>query len=773
MSRTLSLLLVVGSGWLLTFSGRAARGEEGKPAPEERAFFEGKVRPLLESHCYNCHGPNKQKAGLRLDSRGAMMRGGESGPILEPGNPKSSRLIEVIRYDGDVQMPPRRKLDEAEISILTRWAQSGAEWPESAAEAPAPAPAATRVITAEERAFWSFRPIQDPPPPAVADASWPRSSLDRFILAGLEAKGLRPVAPADKRTLIRRATFDLTGLPPTPEEVDAFLHDESPDAFERVVDRLLASPHYGERWARHWLDVARYGEDQAHTFEARLYPNGYRYRDWVIRAFNADMPYDQFVTAQIAGDLLAGPDDDDLRAATGLFALGPVYYGGAVLDEHDDRLDTLARGFLGLTVACARCHDHKFDPITSQDYYALAGIFASTAYKEYPLAPPDVVARYDGSQAKIKEKTAAVKKQRKAVMEAKSDAEKDEAKAAIKALQAELDQLKKEAPPKYPVIHGLTEGKTIANMRVHLRGNPATLGPEAPRRFLTVLSESEGEPAPFAQGSGRLELARAIASPGNPLTARVLVNRVWERHFGRGLVATPSNFGKMGERPTHPELLDHLASRFIASGWSIKALQRAIMLSATYQLGASSDDRDAAVDPENTLLWRANRRRLEVEAWRDAMLAVSGTLDATVGGPSAELASPENRRRTLYAAVSRHNLDGLLRLFDFPDPNITSDRRTVTTVPLQQLFVLNSPFMERQARALAARLTADPAEADGRRVQRAFLLLFGRPPHEPEAALGLEFLAGKGDDDDAEGGPTRWQQYAQALLGTNEFLYID
>jgi hypothetical protein len=468
--------------------------------------------------------------------------------------------------------------------------------------------------------------------------------------------------------------------------------------------------------------------------------------------------------------LIQAPDGADLRPATGLFALGPVYYGGAVLDEYDDRVDTLSRGFLGLTVACARCHDHKFDPISQQDYYAMAGVFASTAYKEYPQAPPDVVARFDEAQARIDEKTAALKKQRKVVTEAKSEEEKDAAKATVKTLQAELDALKKDAPPKYPVIHGLTEGKTIADMRVHLRGNPATLGAEAPRRFLAILAGGEG-PAPFQQGSGRLELARAIASPDNPLTARVLVNRVWERHFGRGLVATPSNFGNLGERPSHPQLLDHLASGFIASGWSMKALHRTIMLSATYQLGSATVAQNVALDPENTLLWRANRRRLEVEAWRDAMLAVSGQLDASVGGPSAELASPENRRRTLYAAVSRHNLDGLLRLFDFPDPNITSDKRAVTTVPLQQLFVLNSPFMERQAQALAARLTSDPADSDETRITRAFLLLFGRPPRDPEVALGREFIAGESDDPKA--GPSRWQQYAQVLLGTNEFAFVD
>jgi hypothetical protein len=775
MSRTLSLLVVAALASWLNLPGGPACADDANGDAEQRAFFETKVRPILESHCYNCHGPAKQKAGLRLDSRGAMMRGGDSGRVLEPGDPGASRLIEVIRYESDVQMPPRRKLDDAEIGVLTRWVKQGAQWPELAGGTPEPPPAAARVITNEDRAFWSFQPVRDVPAPAVTDTSWPRSTLDRFILAALEGKGLHPVSPAARRTLIRRATFDLTGLPPTPEEVDAFLADDSDGAFERVVDRLLASARYGERWGRHWLDIARYGEDQAHTFEARLYPYGYRYRDWVVNAFNTDMPYDRFVVAQIAGDLLepAGDGNADVRAATGLFALGPVYYGGAVLDEHDDRVDTLCRGFLGLTVACARCHDHKFDPIGQEDYYALAGIFASTAYKEYPQAPADVVRSFDEAQAKVDKKTAELKRKRRAAMELQSEEEKAKARAEIKALQAELEQLKKELPSKYPVIHGLTEGKSIANMKVHLRGNPATLGAEAPRRFLAVLAEAESGPEPFVQGSGRLELARAIASPTNPLTARVIVNRVWERHFGRGLVATPSNFGRLGERPTHPELLDHLTSRFIASGWSIKALHRMIMLSATYQLDSTRDERCAAVDPENTLLWRANRRRLEVEAWRDAMLAVSGELDAAVGGPSFALSNPEIRRRTLYAAVSRHNLDGLLRLFDFPDPNITSDRRTVTTVPLQQLFVLNSPFMQHQARALARRLTADQAESDSSRIARAFQLLFGRTPRAAEMALALEFLGADGDRSNLPGGQGRWELYAQALLGTNEFTFVD
>jgi hypothetical protein len=566
----------------------------------------------------------------------------------------------------------------------------------------------------------------------VRDAAWPRTSLDYFVLAAQEANGLHPVGPADKRALIRRAAFDLTGLPPTPEEVEAFLQDDRPDAFARVVDQLLTSPHYGERWARHWLDIARYGEDQAHTFQSRKYPQGFRYRDWLVRAFNEDLPYDRFVKEQIAADLLDGPGRPERLAALGFFALGPVYYGDRLkLDQYDDRIDTLTRGLLGLTVACARCHDHKYDPIPTRDYYSLAGVFASTDYEEVPLVPPDVV---EAAKRKLTDK-----------------------------------EKKSKVAPKYPLIHALKDRPQAANMRVHVRGSPTTLGEEAARHFLSILAGDN--PPPFTKGSGRLELAEAIASRDNPLTARVMVNRVWQHHFGKGIVRTPSNFGALGERPTHPELLDHLARRFMDNGWSIKWLHREVLLSATYQQASRFDPADYQADPENKLLWRMSRRRLEVEAWRDAMLAVSDQLDRTVGGPSLDLVSPENRRRTFYGAVSRHELNSLLRLFDFPDPNITSGERSVTTVPLQQLFVLNSEFMARNARALARRLAAEVPGDDAGRIRRAFPLVYGRPVTEPELQLGLSFLAGS--EPDGKGALTRWEQYAQVLLSANEFLYVD
>jgi hypothetical protein len=705
---------------------------------DDSLFFERSVRPLLAARCWECHAGETAEAGLRLDSWDSMVGGGDSGPAVAPGKPAESLLITAIHYSDEPRMPPGGKLHQHDIDILVEWIHRGAPWPNS--------PGTRRSgndksfeITPEDRAFWSFQPIADPPVPIVTDQTWPRTSIDRFILARLESAGLTPSNPADKRTLIRRATFDLIGLPPTPEEIEAFLADDSPDGFARVIDRLLASPHYGERWARHWLDVARYGEDQAHTFEARIYTQAFRYRDWVVSALNEDMPFDEFVRAQLAADLVGGNEisKPDL-AALGFFAIGPVYYGDRQkLDQMDDRIDTLTRGLLGLTVACARCHDHKFDPISSADYYALAGIVASTEYFEVPLVSPEEV---------------------KQAIEAEDE-----------RLKQNKEKKKKNAPPPYPHIHAIRDAEP-RTMRVHLRGNPETLGQEVPRRFLSILSPDE--PQPFTHGSGRLELANLIACHDNPLTVRVIVNRVWKHHFGQGLVRTPSNFGRTGEPPAHPELLDHLASKFIAANWSLKALHREMMLSAAYQQSSGFDASRAAIDPDNRLLWRMNRRRLDVEAWRDAILAVSGTLDDSLGGPSLDLASADNHRRTLYARISRHNLDPLLRLFDFPDPNITSDGRPVTMVPLQQLFVLNNPFVAESAKAFAARCCASEPDDHGR-IRHAFQLALSRPATDDELQQGLEFLSTTSPQQDNNNGLTAWEQYAQILLSTNEFMFID
>jgi mono/diheme cytochrome c family protein len=895
MPRLLACLIVLG------LCNVASAAEPAKPDAAKIEFFEKNIRPIFVAHCVQCHGPDKQKGGFRLDTKAAMMAGGDSGTAMVVGKPDESRLIHAVRYNGDIQMPPGKKLSDDHINAMAAWVKMGAPWPPEATSTRPVDPDKGFRITDKDREFWSFQPVKRVPAPAVAGAM--KSPIDNFVLAKLQEAGLKAAPTADRRTLVRRATFDLIGLPPTPDEMEAALSDRSPEWFEKVIDRLLASPHYGERYARHWLDVARYAEDQAHSFQPRLYPHGYRYRDWVVKAFNSDKPYDRFIIEQIAGDLIDGKENEDQLAALGYFALGPVYYGRAVLDELDDRVDVLCRGFLGLTVACARCHDHKFDPIPTRDYYSLAGIFSSTQYKEYPVTDPKTAAAFDKGQAEIKVKndaiaallraesdrlsertsaeiaryivvawqlqnarkskantaTADVAKQEKLYdfvldrwvnylfpkqaderphlaswreMLSKFDAKKDLSKdadaiAAVRAVaeefqaqilaiqatagpwedpkaahallrevlglqaiprqqvenladpkvktqitqqKAAVEKLKKDLP-KIPVVHSLSEG-TSANMKVHLRGNPATLGDEAPRGFLSILGSNAKPQAAFKVGSGRLELAQAIASKDNPLTARVMVNRIWAYHFGRGIVGTPSNFGHLGERPSHPELLDYLASRFMDNGWSIKAMHREIMLSATYQQASAFDAAAYQVDGDNKLLWHMNRRRLEVESWRDSMLAVAGNLDRTPFGPGTDLSSADHRRRTLYASVSRHNLDPLLRLFDFPDPNLTSDRRTITTVPLQQLFVLNSEFMVKQAKSLTARITAEDTD-EPTRIRKAFAILYGRPPSDSEIQLGVEFLTGPADSPGKAKTLTRWERYAQVLLGANEFLFVD
>jgi hypothetical protein len=746
----------------------SAPARTADPDPKGVEFFESKIRPVLVEQCYRCHSTQagKSKGGLTLDTRETTRRGGNTGPAVVPGKPEQSLLLAAIRHDGDLKMPPKTKLPDAVVNDFRRWVEMGAPDPRERA-----ASTASNIDWTKARKFWSFQQVRKPALPAVKDTDWPRTDADRFILARLEVEGLHPFAAADKRTLIRRATFDLTGLPPTIDEIDTFLKDDSADAFAKVIDRLLKSPHYGERWARHWLDVARYAEDQAHTFGVKPNTEAYRYRDWVIGALNADMPYDLFVKRQIAADLMEGDDPNAYkhRAALGYFGLGAVYYKDnscvpkALADELDDRMDTLGRGLLGLTLSCARCHDHKFDPIPTQDYYSLAGVFYSSKLTNLPMVPKAEAERYAEAQKPLLECERKLKEMQKAE---KSKPTAD-GKQKIKDLQAEMEKLKKSAPPPPPMTHALAEGAP-ADMPIYVRGNPAQPGEVAPRRFLRVLAGDD--PPRFTKGSGRLELAQAIASKDNPLTARVIVNRVWAWHFGRGLVGTPSNFGQLGERPTHPELLDDLTARFIENGWSLKWLHREIMLSATYRLSSEASARLQAVDPDNRLLGHMHRQRLEVEAWRDALLAVSGQLDQSFGGPTVDL-NAANRRRAVYCKVSRHELNGLLRLFDFPDPNITSERRTETTVPQQQLFVLNSPFFIGQAKALAARLAAEES-TDPARVRRAYLLAYGRPASDAEVALGLRYLGGK-DDPAERNALTRWERYTQALLAANEFLYVD
>jgi len=1169
-------------------------------------FFEAKIRPVFVAHCQECHSSASKslKGGLQLDHREGVLKGGDSGPIIVANQPDSSLLIKALKFDG-LEMPPRGKLPGSVTADFEQWIRMGAPDPR---DRPAASPS-SKPDFEEGSKLWSFQPPRLTSVPVVNQGDWPQSDLDRFVLSKLEQNGLKPSAPAERCTLIRRASFDLVGLPPSPEEVEAFVNDPSPSAFSTVVERLLESPHYGERWGRHWLDIARYAEDQAHTFKARNYPQGFRYRDWVVESLNQDMPYNRFVSQQIAGDLLGSPGDPRRLAALGLFALGPVYYqdngeqAKALADEWDDRIDTLTRGVLGLTVSCARCHDHKFDPITTADYYALAGIFASSDYQERPIVPQEVLDRksraesavkahqlhvdrfmddearklrvtlvseipmymktawkalnqqkakpnnkkllariakdekvselllkrwmdylaaqgelqknrpylaawyelfdrqdpkldlsndaaalasveqsslelqtlvqtklplremlfkefgdniafvsaadrtvvvpgviplgnlFDDSQgvslasaistdkfcAAASDKSLGVNRvvqgwgkqtqfapdlhfeftqlgsdgslhggvindgwdatggirtlgqpfpansgrteqgigmhanalitfdleqlrqsgllpadqtfvfrvdraglnddtfgsdgpsahlavivsrphqkkdvfdgiiagyvngqpvkidendgiyyfggeipaplkangvfakfeipipgdakfltlvstgagmgpgdnsinsdhtvfsgarlefdpapgtviaaagqfaqsvrteseQQQARLDAQllselfydqgllalpgSEAEKllpEPATRQLTGLRSEQDRLKKESDAiQVLTVHSLVEGQGH-DLKIYLQGNPVKTGDIAPRSMPVVFTGGERKPL-AAKGSGRAELAQAIASRDNPLTARVIVNRVWQGHFGFGLVRTPSNFGHLGERPSHPELLDYLAVRFMDAGWTLKSLHREIMLSATYRQSSAFRPESGEIDSENRLLWRMNRRRMEVEPWRDATLAVTGELDRSVGGPPIDLAAGTNHRRTIYASISRHQLSDLLRLFDFPDPNITSDRRSVTTVPLQQLFVLNSDFMAQRARALAARLNVNRDADESTRIRQAFALLYGRTPTDDELNLGQSFLNSTSVSTSGANSLTAWEQYALALLGTNEFSFVD
>lgn len=853
---------------------------------QDRAeHFEMKVRPVLAKNCYGCH-TTSAMGGLRMDSREALLKGGKSGAAVVEGQPEASLLVKAIDHTHErLKMPPSGKLSDADILLVSNWIRDGAVFPARMMKAPVDV-----EITPEQRLFWSFQPVKKFTPPEVKDAKWIRNDVDRFVLARLEKEGLQPAAMADRRTLLRRVSYDLTGLPPTMEETRGFETDRSPNAWEKVVDRLLASKHYGERWGRYWLDVARYADDKLNSTQDEPYANSFRYRNWVIDAFNRDLPYKDFVKAQIAGDLMGSKE---MAAGTGFFALSP--------EMQDERVDALTRGFLGLTVACAQCHDHKFDPIPTKDFYSLQGILNSSDLHELPLADSRVVddwkarkkdvevvekrikefyetqsrligevlaartarylmatqgvgdvksldsetlqrwKKYVSSERlyhpflnqfrllvkahapeeelwrearKFEEFVLATHEEKKLVDEknkvllgvdpTRNDLSQtqlvamdrdrtvlwrdlfersiSDAGGAFKyssgvmyygkgtierflsgawsdylAEQKELEAAKKKAlPEQYPFLQTLIDKDKPADMRVLIRGDRNNQGELAPRRFLAILS---GKDRPlFHQGSGRLQLAEAIADDKNPLTARVIVNRVWQQHFGRGIVGTPSNFGQLGERPTHPELLDYLTSEFIEQGWSLKKLHKRILMSATYALGAAPIEANLVKDPDNRLLWRANRRRVDAETLRDSLLFASGELDASPADKALKLDDAKNVKRTVYGFISRRNVDGTLALFDFPNPQATSESRMSTLVPPQRLFLMNSPFVEQRALALTKRLKGSDTE----RVQEAYRILYCREPDATELKLGLQFLA-QGD----------WTQYARVLLGSNEFLFVN
>ena len=1083
--------------------------ETAKEDPQAAAFFETKVRPLLVNRCVECHGAEKQKGSLRLDSREAALEGGDSGAVLVPAEPMKSLLMEVISHRSDIKMPPKSKLSDAEIADLTMWVKLGAPWPNSKPTAPTSAPAPEQtVITAEQKAFWAFQPIAHPALPAVKNEAWIQSPLDRFVLAELEARNFQPAPPADKRTLVRRVTFDLTGLPPTELEIDAFLADQQPGALGRLVDRLLESPRYGERWGRHWLDVARYADSNG-LDENLAYANAYHYRDYVVRAFNQDKPFDEFVREQIAGDLLPESGQPDLQrdrlTATGFLCLGakmlaeddPVKMQMDIIDE---QVDTVGRAFLGLTIGCARCHDHKYDPLPTADYYSLAGIFKSTKtmenfsvvarWQERPVATPEQLAAHKAQQAKIDSQKASIQTlvtqgsdallakarqhvglyllaatrqqqlaalldqaqvrgnspdvkslpgallieaedfQRGNVMKdretygqgigvlvnagptpnfteydiqipaagdyqleiryaaegtrpsklfidgqiRKPDATSkatgswkpdtqtwfvegiyrltagshvvrlenpgpfphidklllttasgpagtivelpasdyqplamitkqvtdtlqksstdpksiwtawhqyrkdqrltiddktpenqvgrllastpptslvelaqryqllfDEAAAAWKtqqavpasqalkaladtnleafravafdpqgifavpadsegsfpaevvaALKVSRDQLKdlELALPKFTEVMAVSD-QNAENLKIHLRGSHLTLGKETPRQFLRVIAGDDQSPI-AKDRSGRLELANWLTHPEHPLTSRVIVNRVWQWHFGEGIVRSPDNFGRLGERPTHPQLLDWLAKRCIENGWSLKKLHRLIILSSTYQMSTNYNDAAAQVDPENRLLWRMNRRRLEVEEMRDALLSIGGALDDSMGGTqlttgnrnyvtSTANVNPvvyQNNRRSIYLPVVRSALYELFQAFDFADPSVLNGRRDQTTVAPQALFMMNSALVLEQSQGLAKSLLMRTELDAGGKINALYVKAYGRPPVPVEVQRDLAYLerfraAATGKVPEPEVELRAWISVCRAVLAANEFMFVE
>ncbi len=759
------------------------------PTPEQAAFFEAKIRPVLLDNCISCHGKDLVQGGLRLDSRAGLLKGGDNGPSLLLGDKaKASLFLTAVHQTGPLKMPKGGdKLKPTEIADLEAWIALGAPWPETKADAQAAAATLAAngeyQMTPAQKTFWSLQPVKQPALPVVKNKVWATSNpIDAFVLAGLEKANLVPAAPADKRTLLRRVTYDLTGLPPTPGETDAFLADKTPQAYAKVVDRLLSSPRYGERQARQWMDIARYADTKGYVFvEDRNYPNAYTYRDWLIESFNSDLPYDRFVTEQLAADLLPEVQNGDNKkplAALGFLTVGRRFLNNGH-DIADDRIDVTMRGFEGLTVACARCHDHKFDPIPTKDYYSLYGVFASSREDSPPISPKaisDPFMAHEGQlNAKMAESKALVKAQVKHLREVNAapnspltdDVKKTlqgfreenepnddqlgkllpafeaPAREKLMALRKDIEGLQKSFPPAPERAMAMAEGDKNFKAHVFKRGNPGNQGDEAPRRFLLALSPAKAE-RPVWQGSGRLDLARAITAPTNPLTARVWVNRLWLNHFGAGIVRTPSDFGKQGERPTNPALLDYLASRLVAANWSTKKMHRLIVLSNTYQMASDPSARAATVDPENRLVSHQNRRRLDMEQLRDSLLWASGELDTKkLGGKSEELwRTPFTHRRAVYGFIERQNLPGTFRTFDFASPDATMGQRFKTTVPQQALYLMNSPLAVEQAQNLAKMELLAKSADNPQKVRRLYLRLFDRLPDVDEQALGLEYLKG-------------------------------
>jgi len=806
------------------------------PAADGVAFFEKKIRPVLVEHCHQCHAADARhvRGGLLVDAREALRAGGESGrPGVVPGEPDASSIFLAITHaDADERMPPKARLPDHVIADVRTWIEMGAPDPRTAASG-RPAPVRREIDVVEGRRHWSFQRPVAVPLPVVKQADWPRNDIDRFLLAGMEAAGVSPIADADRATLIRRLAFDLTGLPPTPEEVRAFVADASPSAVEALVDRLLDSPRFGERWARHWLDVARYAESNGKETNVP-YPHAWRYRDYVIASFRDDKPYDLFLREQIAGDLLtpAGPRDQAEKiVATGFLALGPKGLNDQNprqfhLDLVDEQIDAVSQSMLGLTLACARCHDHKFDPVSQRDYYALAGIFLSseTLYGTYPQQqnlrpatlieldaaagqpasvaplPPSDMERLRRELADLDE--AAMKLERDALAERRAGrgdanvvnfvrvrAARDRAAGA----RSDLDLFHPDGSPR-TLAMGVLDRPQPRNAQLLVRGDVDQAADTVPRGLVEVLCAAD-EPRKIAAGSGRLDLAYWIASRDNPLTARVMANRVWLKLMGQGIVATPDNFGVMGMQPTHPELLDHLALAFVADGWSVKRLVRRIVTSRAYQLASTHDAGNHGIDPDNRLRWRMDQRRLDAEAIRDAMLAVAGRLEERppVGSPVArvredrqgviqlltEMRTRRSPHRSIYLPIVRDQVPDFLNVFDFPDASLVIGQRDTTNVPSQGLFLLNNPEALELATAFAQRL-ADLPGTIPEKLARGHEMALGRPPGAADrAAIGrfwTEFPH-RVDTGFARNTPAHARQaqrmagvaYCQALFASGEF----
>jgi cytochrome c553 len=909
---------------------------------EQIEFFEKKVRPVLVEKCQTCHNPRMMAAKLDVTTAEGFFKGGEAGPLVNAAEPGKSLLLRVLSYDERLKMPPTGKLSAETLADLAAWVKMGAPWPgfEQQSEGPS-LRQPPKTLTEREKGFWAFQPLSNPQPPKVRNEAWVKSPVDRFLLARMEEKGLMPAPPANKLTLLRRATFDLTGLPPTEEEIAAFLADESADAFARVVDRLLASPRYGERWGRKWLDVARYADSTGNDEDHR-YPYAWRYRDYVIEAFNNDLPYDQFIREQIAGDLLPSADLQGVNrrgiVATGFLALGAKAIAQQdkkkmLYDVYDEQVDVVSKALLGQTLACARCHDHKFDPFSTKDYYSLVSIFASTrSFKDpeahvskllfVPLVPKAEYERYQEYQQKLSQNKMAIEDlleegkerynlqlvphlasymlaarevylggkrpvqaavarglrteilekwvkyldapgkarphldqwqratdadarqvalayqaryqqrlnawnkklanwrntARKMLLEmnmppppkprfepgedrffhevyfekdgpfAISEQEQERvlsagARQTLARLRTEAEELRKSAPPEPDMACAVEEGEPV-NQKVFIRGDYASLGEDAPKGFPEVLARAD-DPV-ISHGSGRRELAEWLVK--QPLTARVMANRIWQGHFVEGIVRTPDNFGTTGAAPTHPELLDYLARRFIESGWSVKALHRLIMLSSAYQMASDPSPESLAADPENALFTRFFRRRLDVEEIHDAMLAVDGTLDLTMGGSmqsgfgtdgensAARLSvKPEEvRRRTVYVPLRRANLPALLNLFDFGDATTVTGKRPLTNVAPQALFMLNSTFLTERSKNLAAAWTSNEPRRLAERVRKAYLQILNREATPEEIDAALTYVDGfKRRFSQNGSGLEAWQSLARALLASNDFVYVD